>query len=82
VPLGPREQLGCALDTTEPDVRLDQVERGRDVELEVAGALEPLPDATRSGTQLRFTLVSEPCRDPYLRDRIVYLTSRPWHRVG
>jgi hypothetical protein len=29
---------------------------------------------------LRFTRVAEPCRDPVTRDRIVVLTSHPWHR--
>jgi hypothetical protein len=28
---------------------------------------------------LRFTRVAEPCRDPVTRDRIVVLTSHPWH---
>lgn len=34
-----------------------------------------------AGGTLRFTKVSEPCRDPYLRDRIVILTSHPWRHT-
>ena len=34
-----------------------------------------------AGSSLRFTKVSEPCRDPYLRDRIVILTSHPWRHA-
>jgi hypothetical protein len=33
------------------------------------------------GRTLRFRLVSEPCKDRDLRNRIVILTSRPWTRV-
>lgn len=31
---------------------------------------------------LRFKLVSEPCRDPILRDRIVILTKETWRKVS
>lgn len=34
-----------------------------------------------SGTSLRFRLVSEPCKDRDLRNRIAILTSRPWRKV-
>jgi hypothetical protein len=34
-----------------------------------------------SGRTLRFRLVSEPCKDRDLRNRIVILTSRSWTRV-
>jgi hypothetical protein len=34
-----------------------------------------------TGGALRFTKVSEPCRDPILRDRIVILTSHPWRHA-
>jgi hypothetical protein len=33
------------------------------------------------GGSLRFRLVSEPCKDRDLRNRIVILTSRPWTQV-
>jgi hypothetical protein len=34
-----------------------------------------------AGGALRFARVSEPCRDPILRDRIVILTSHPWRKA-
>lgn len=35
---------------------------------------------TVSGASLRFKLVSEPCKNAFLRDRILILTAHPWHR--
>ncbi len=35
-----------------------------------------------TGKVLRFRLVSEPCRDPILRDRIVILTRGSWTKSG
>jgi hypothetical protein len=37
---------------------------------------------TITAKTLRFKLVSEPCRDPILRDRIVILTREAWRKVG
>jgi len=37
---------------------------------------------TVSQSTLRLQLVKEPCKNKYLRDRIVILTRHPWHRVG
>lgn len=34
-----------------------------------------------AGGALRFTKVSEPCRDPITRNRIVILTSHPWRHA-
>ena len=37
---------------------------------------------TISGKTLQFKLIKEPCNDQVLRDRIVILTTHPWHRTG
>lgn len=45
----------------------------------IAGGYATYGWSIANGT-LRFTRVAEPCRDPVTRDRIVVLTSHPWHR--